>query len=937
MLIRVYFIHIFVYMYIWRGLSVVCLVVKAIPEPLFAEQQHCSPAFCFANKKIIHMKNLLITRTLLTKGVKLFTLFLVLTASIKLAYAEVYSGTCGKDVTGSKTLRWSFDTSTGVLDITGYGSMDLYQTKDAPWEAYKSMITTVNLTDRLKRIGDNAFKNCINLTAITIPDSVHTIGSGAFYNTRISEINIPDQLKSIAKETFYKTNISTITIPDHVTYIGKDAFPSEMQYVSIGKGVNQMLWIINADTLVWNAISCEDNGDQYSNIPERTRIQSIIFGEDVERIPACLCYGASKLKTITIPNRVKTIGLQAFSNCTNIKSVIIPDSVKTIELCAFDNCSKLESLYIGKSVENIGAYAFKECLKLKEVHISSIEEWCHINFYEGTCLETPCGKQGTNPLIYAHYLYVDNELITDLVIPESVTEIKDYTFYGARFNSIKILGNITKIGNHSFAECWTGRINIPYSTNSIGEYAFYNGGSSIQIIIPDGITKISEWAFSGSVFTDIIIPNSVTNLDNCSFAFMHNLKTLIIPNNVQYIGASAAAHSWLQTLYLGRNVTEIEGFAFSDNIYLKTIYAQMDTPPTVSSSVFPLSRAPYIDCYVPRNSLELYQSAEVWKEFNLIAADSIYIAIGLPVNPLYGYVQGHGCYSHGDTATLIVQSNEGYEFLRWSDGNTENPRNVIISQDTTLVAEYVVSKYHLTLTCDEEKGTINGTSGEFDYGTTHTFSVVPNTGFYFVQWSDGNTDNPRTITLTQDTTITAIFAAQKFIVKFVDDNDTILSSLEYEYGAIPVLPEDPVKTNDAQYSYTFAGWSPQIVAVTSNATYKATYTSTLNKYTITFMNEDSILSADLWEYGTTPVYRGATPTKIEDEQYTYIFSSWAPEIVPVVADATYTATFTATEKTEAIDNILDKSIVPVKIVDNDNIYILMPNGKKYSIIGEAVK
>ena len=166
----------------------------------------------------------------------------------------------------------------------------------------------------------------------------------------------------------------------------------------------------------------------------------------------------------------------------------------------------------------------------------------------------------------------------------------------------------------------------------------------------------------------------------------------------------------------------------------------------------------------------------------------------------------------------------------------------------------------------------------------------------------------------------------------------MLPEQEYEYGATPVLPADPQKTGDAQYSYTFAGWSPHVVTVTKDAIYKATYNATLNKYTITFMSDDSILSANLWEYGSMPVYSKGIPTKEEDENYTYTFDKWTPDIVSVVGDATYTATYTATPKSQGIEDIYGDSVErPVKYIENGDIYILMPNGKKYSIIGKLIK
>ena len=103
------------------------------------------------------------------------------------------------------------------------------------------------------------------------------------------------------------------------------------------------------------------------------------------------------------------------------------------------------------------------------------------------------------------------------------------------------------------------------------------------------------------------------------------------------------------------------------------------------------------------------------------------------------------------------------------------------------------------------------------------------------------------------------------------------------------------------------------------------------------MNYDnSVLSSRLWDYGSTPTCE--LPTKIEDDKYTYTFDKWSPEIVPVVGDATYTATYTATPKSQGIEDIYGDSVErPVKYIENGDIYILMPNGKKYSIIGKLIK
>ena len=133
-----------------------------------------------------------------------------------------------------------------------------------------------------------------------------------------------------------------------------------------------------------------------------------------------------------------------------------------------------------------------------------------------------------------------------------------------------------------------------------------------------------------------------------------------------------------------------------------------------------------------------------------------------------------------------------------------------------------------------------------------------------------------------------------YTIKFVNEDGTVLQEVELEEGEMPEYTgATPTKAGDAQYSYEFAGWG-EIVAVTGEATYTATYTQTTNKYVIKFVNADGTeLQSSEVAYGEMPAYNGATPTKAADAQYSYEFAGWG-ELVAVTGDITYTASFTAT-------------------------------------------
>ena len=132
-----------------------------------------------------------------------------------------------------------------------------------------------------------------------------------------------------------------------------------------------------------------------------------------------------------------------------------------------------------------------------------------------------------------------------------------------------------------------------------------------------------------------------------------------------------------------------------------------------------------------------------------------------------------------------------------------------------------------------------------------------------------------------------------YTITFQNYDETVLQSGKVEEGELPVYAgEEPTREGDAQYSYSFDGWDKEIVAATADATYTATFTQSVNEYTVKFLNyDDSELQSEKLAYGAMPEYKGAEPTKPETDAATFAFTGWDHEITAVTGDATYKATF----------------------------------------------
>ena len=270
-----------------------------------------------------------------------------------------------------------------------------------------------------------------------------------------------------------------------------------------------------------------------------------------------------------------------------------------------------------------------------------------------------------------------------------------------------------------------------------------------------------------------------------------------------------------------------------------------------------------------------------------------------------GTVSGGGTYHYGDTITLTATPNDNFIFLCWSDGNANNPRTVIVRRDTEYIALFYqngVPEYTVTITSnDPELGSVEG-SGTYPEGATVQIRAIPNENAYFKQWNDGDMHNPRLITVTQDTTLTALFAEMDIYYSIEVKSDNLLMGSAYgsgEYPANTVISIGAIPNN----GFLFARWqdgntdNPRTVTVTENAIYTASFEiKPVQTYSITVYYEETqgfVLGAGEYQEGSL-----ATLAAIPADGYKFI--KWSdnnsdnPREIVVTQDLVLAAFFNTT-------------------------------------------
>jgi hypothetical protein len=523
-------------------------------------------------------------------------------------------------------------------------------------------------------------------------------------------------------------------------------------------------------------------------------IPSTINGVPVTIIGDSAFRFLSSLTSVRIPDSVTSIGGDlgggAFGYCSNLTNAMIGNSVTIIGDNTFHSCTSLTSVTIGKSVTIIGTYAFGGCTSLTSVIIPDSV--------------TSIGSEA----------FTGCYGLTNATIGNSVTSIGSFAFGGGciGLTSVSIPDSVTSIGGGAFTGC-TGltSVTIPDSVTSMGDQAFEGCTSLTNATIGNSVISIGDVVFAGCTgLTRVAIPNSVTSIGNGAFVACTSLTNATIGNSVASIGSNAFndCTSLIGVHFLGSapsGGSDSSIFASDNNatVYYSpcttgwgTTFGGRPTAPdqslvtvTVTANPSPGGSVTGSGRYWVCSSQQISANANSgwaftgWSDgstdnprtITVPAGGATYTAsfsqtavIAVQASPSTGgSVGGTGTYLVGTNVQISAGANSCWTFTSWNDGNAQNPRTITVPAGGALyTANFQQASGTITVEVNPANGGIANGGGSYPCGSSQQISASANSGWTFTGWGDGNSSNPRTITVPSGgATYVATFFANLTVTK----------------------------------------------------------------------------------------------------------------------------------------------------------------------------
>lgn len=353
-------------------------------------------------------------------------------------------------------------------------AMDRLDIVDGILKKCKDNGKTIRVDEGVEEILANAFKECVKLEEIILPESLKEIGNESFRGcSKLKRMDIPENTERIGESAFRDcVHLKSLKIGNKKIKIGERAFE--------------------------NCASLEE----------------IDLPEGLQEIYGGVFNSCKSLKNIELPKELTILGENAFSDCENLQEISLPDSVTKVDDLVFNGCSRLKKIKLNTGLRKIGKSAFKNCESLEEIEIPVTVSNISDAPFRG-CKKLKSIKVNPKNKWYKSELNRLNGKNGEYVLfNKNKSQIIAYPAASSDETTYDIPDSVTHVGNWTFCDCKNlKKIQIPDSVYEIGEGAFCNCVSLTSIEIPDSVTRIDDCAFRGCTdLTEIIIPSSVTDL-----------------------------------------------------------------------------------------------------------------------------------------------------------------------------------------------------------------------------------------------------------------------------------------------------------------------------------------------------------------------------------------------------------------------------------------
>ena len=527
-------------------------------------------------------------------------------------------------------------------------------------------LKAITLPGNLKSVGKSAFNGCSSLETLNLPSGITSIDNDAFFGcSSLEALNLPSGITSIGDYAFYGcSSLRSLPLPSGLISIGDGAFrgcysltslefPSSL--TTLGDAVLGGCFGLTNLTLHSGLTDVKSNYLFYEMSNNNLKEVRYIIDSDLET------YLQSNHPIFYQIN----CGIKYYLNDQEITTLEIPSGITSIGDGVFFNSNGLTNLTLSSRVSSIGIRAFRYCSNLKDVRYYIYDDLatyiqkghpafyvnCGIKYYwnnqEITTLEIPTsvtsignhafyGGSGLTSVEFPSNLssigdwaFASCSGLTSVDLPSSITKMGEYVFYNCKnLSSVKLPSEITAISQGAFAECISLKnIELPAGITSIGNNAFIGCSNLQNINLPSGITTIGSGAFwDCSNLTNVILPSALTSIGDLAFVNCSNLANVTLSSNITSIGSSAfSGCKSLKNLAISKDVTSIKDIRFnndSEELELESVYVAWQNP-IEAGSFFNRIKISNCTLYVPQGTKEAYANADVWKDFgNIIEYDA---------------------------------------------------------------------------------------------------------------------------------------------------------------------------------------------------------------------------------------------------------------------------------------------------------------------------